>query len=304
MSREKFLQRRLRNGWRIALAAVLPLGLAPCAAPVLAQPPAPIARPAPTYADLADLADSAPLVLQLQLRKQAAIEPTAAANVKPGWARLYLEARLMGVLHGSLPGAAAAGGKDAPVLAYLADVPLDARGKMPSLGKAPVLVFARPAPANADSGPQQLQLVAPDAQFAWDPALDARVRSLLAELAAPDAPPHIRGVREAMYVAGTLAGEGETQMFLATAGSSPAAISVEHKPGQPISWSVSFSEVVNPSGTPPVRETLAWYRLACFLPRRLPATANVSESDADKAQATEDYRLVLDQLGTCTRTLQ
>ena len=109
------------------------------------------------------------------------------------------------------------------------------------------------------------------------------------------------GVREAMYVPGTLSGEGETQIFLTTQGATPASITVIHKPGAPVRWSASFSEVMDSSGSPPPGETLAWYRLACFLPETLPDDANVSEATADKEQAAADYRMVRAALGDCGR---
>jgi hypothetical protein len=54
-------------------------------------------------------------------------------------------------------------------------------------------------------------------------------------------------------------------------------------------------------GVPPRRDTLTWYRLACFLPRNLPAEANLSASDADKAAAVSDYAKVMSDLGPCSR---
>ena len=71
--------------------------------------------------------------------------------------------------------------------------------------------------------------------------------------------------------------------------------------GAPIAWGASFSEVAGDSA-PPRRETLAWYRLACFLPPVLPTAANLSESAEDRAQAEIDYRLVIAGLGPCPRT--
>ena len=96
-------------------------------------------------------------------------------------------------------------------------------------------------------------------------------------------------------------GEGETQIFLATASGSAASITVTHRPDQPPAWGVSFSELVGETGNPPARDTLAWYRLACFLPNRLPPAANVSEGIAAKRQAEADYRMVLGELGVCDR---
>ncbi len=242
-----------------------------------------------TYADLAALADSASLVLKLRVRKVAQVEPARAPDVPKGWVRLYIEAEPQGVLLGPqvLP----------LMMRYLLDAPLDAKGRPPEFKKQVVLVFAEPVVGP----PGTLQLVAPTAQVVWDVDLEARTARVLAELAAPDAPGRVSGVREAMYVPGTLAGEGESQIFLTTQGGAPASITVVHEPGKPVRWSASFTEVVDSSGSPPVPDTLAWYRLACFLPDTLPPVANVSQGDAERDVAAADYLLVRGQLGVCAR---
>lgn len=260
------------------------------AAAVIAAPPASAPGPTLTYADLVDLADGAPLVLRAQVRQIAVVEPARAPGLAAGHARLFVEARLVSLLAGPP--------QTGSTVRYLADVPLDARGKVPKLTKREVLLFARAVPGK----PGELQLVAPDAQVAWSAEGEARLRGILAELLAADAPSRITRVQEALYVPGTLAGEGETQMFLATANGDPASITVVHAPGQPTRWTVSYSEVVDSSGLPPARETLAWYRLACFLPRSLEPRANVSVNLEDKARAAADYAFVLDQISPCPRT--
>ncbi|MFC3174892.1 hypothetical protein ACFOD9_11590 [Novosphingobium bradum] len=272
------------------------------AAPATTSAPAPTPAPAPagalassalTYADLVDLADRASSVVRVQVRKIVPVEPARAPGVRAGWVRIYVEARPLGLLSGPpLP---------ADSLRYLVDVPLDAKGKpprLPRLGKRGLVVFARTV---ADR-PGELQLIAPDAQVPWDEALDARLKAVLTELLAPGAPGRIAGIHEAIFVPGNLAGEGETQLFLATADGEPASITVTRQPGKAPRWSVSFSEVVDSDAAPPARETLAWYRLACFLPAILPPGLNVSATDADRAQARVDYRLVRESLGTCPRS--
>lgn len=271
-----------------ACLAVATLALAPAARgeSIPPQPPLPIA----TYADLADLADSAPLVVRAQLRRLTQLEPERARGVAPGQGRFYVEARTEGLLAGNTV--------LGEQLRFLVDLPIDARGKPPKLKKVSTVLFARLVPGR----PGELQLVAPDALVVWDPATDARLRAILGELLGGNAPPRVTGVREAIHVTGNLAGEGETQLFLATPGGEPAAIAVQRRPGQRPAWSVSFTEVLNASGRPPARETLAWYRLACFLPATLPASAHVSAEAADRARASEDYAMVRQELGECPRT--
>ncbi len=253
------------------------------------------ARISATYADLADLAEMAPLVLRAKITKVAELDPKKISSLSPeskpksGWARLYVEA----VASSLLTGPAAVG----EAQRYLADVQRDSRGKVPKLKKLDVLLFAR----HTEGPAGELQLVAPDAQLLWDGATEALLRKVLSEIYAPDAPRHISGVREAIYVPGNLTGEGETQIFLSTTDDEPAAITVLHHPGLPVTWSVSWSEVVESSGLAPAHDTLTWYRLACFLPPALPSGADVSATLADRAQAEADYQKVMADLGPCLR---
>ncbi|MBU6268561.1 MAG: hypothetical protein KGN34_13530 [Sphingomonadales bacterium] len=261
---------------------------APIRALAAPAPAAPL--PDPTYADLADLAEAAPLVLRVEVRKQATVEPQRAGNVRAGRVRLYIEARVNELLVGG-----SSIGQD---VRFLADFPTDPRGKAPALKKVPLLIFARPVAASTG----ELQLIAPDARLPWSTGVDGRLRAVIAALRAPDAPGRVTAVRDAMYVPGTLAGAGETQITLTTAQGAPASISVTRQPGQPANWTASFGEVFDSAGKPPVPDTLVWYRLACFLPPRLPPETNLSESPADRAQAALDYRMVIESLGPCRRT--
>lgn len=244
----------------------------------------------PSYADLADFTDSAALLVRAKPRKLQLVEPARARGVRSGWARYYAEAKTEALIFGR----GALGTK----VSYLVDLPLDAKGKPPKVLGRSMVLFARPVPGH----PAELQLVAPDAQLPWDTAIDARLRSLLAEFNAPGAPQKVTGVREAIHVTGDLAGQGETQLFLGTANGEPAAVTVIREPGAAPRWGVSFSDVVEAGGEPPRRETLGWYRLACFLPRVLPGAVNISGSATDRAAAASDYRLVLEALGPCPRT--
>lgn len=251
------------------------------------------------YADLVDLAESAPLVLSVEIRdaiklppKQLAAAQAQGASPPPdGFTRAYVEARGITALRGAMPA-----GME---LRYLADVPSDAKGRVISLKKARAILFAR---AGA-GGSGEIQLIASDAQRPWSAPLEARITAVLAELAAP--PPQFTGITMALYQAGALAGDGETQIFLSTRTGTPAAIIVQHKSGQPPRWSLSLSEVVDASGLPPAPETLLRYRLSCMrpsaLPETLPPAANVGEAQADRDRAAADYAMVRADLASCER---
>ncbi len=242
-----------------------------------------------TYADLAGLAEASDLVLRAQIKKASRLKPEQAANVAPGMARMLVEARTVTVLAGPAMG---------ETVRYLADVPLDARGKVPKLGKLQVILFARTVAGRAG----ELALVDGGAQIAWSTGVDARTRTILTELLSSEAPPRIKAVREVLFVPGNLAGEGETQVFLQTENSAPVSLSVVRRPGMARTWGVSLSEIVDQSARPPARDTLTWYRLACFLPQDIPPAASLSGGETYGHAAEEDYRFVLAELGPCTRT--
>ncbi|MCW1401962.1 hypothetical protein OKA06_06340 [Novosphingobium sp. MW5] len=277
----------------LAGALLLGLGLSATAESRAAESP----QPAPatggpallTYADYADLADHAQLVLRAKVRKVAVLKPEQGAASRPGMARVYVEA----VTENLLTGPAAVG----EALRYLADVKLDAKGKPPKLAKQSVLLFA----SHVKDRPGEIRLVAPDAQVPWTATGEETVRQILRELYGPDAPRRVTGVQELIHVPGTLVGEGETQVFLRTEDGEPASLTVLHHNGAPSHWGISWSEIVATTGQPPKRDTLVWYRLACFLPRALPPGANLSATDADKAAAVGDYAKVLSDLGPCQR---
>ncbi len=253
-----------------------------------AQVPAALAGP--TYADLADLADHAPLVAKVDIRDAVRLKPEQAPGVRSGMARVYFKAKIRALLLGETIGESAS---------YLADVPVDPKGKPPKLKKTTALIFARPVAAR----PGELQLVSTVGQVAWSQPTEDRVRAILTELVAPGAPPRVTGVREVSFVPGNLIGEGETQIFLATEAGDAVSISVVHRPGEPPVWGVAFGEIVDQAARPPLRDTLAWYRLACFLPAGLSTATNLSGDGDTQRRAAEDYRYVRGQLGPCPRTL-
>ena len=270
-------------------STVLACGVTAAAAPT---GPAPPSAPPATYADLVGLVEAAGVVAEVTVKDQALVPPERAPGLAAGHARLYLETRTQRVLKGP-----SALGES---VNYLADVRLDAKGKPPKLRKQTFLIFARPVSGQAG----ELQLVSPRAQLPLDPTIEERARTVIAQLVAPGAPPRISRVHDVISVAGNLAGESETQMIVDTATGAPASLTVVRRPNMEPTWGVSWSEIVDESAKPPARDTIAWYRLACSLPRRLEPGAFLQSDSAGRQRAEADYQLILDRLGPCERTLQ
>ena len=285
----------MKSAFRPALAAVALLPMLAGAPTVSAQSPSNAAvsgapQAGPGYADLADLVIAAPIIADAAIRSTVKLKGADAVGVAPGFTRFYVEADLVALVKGS-------GGLPSRI-GYLVDVGPDSFGALPKLKKLRVLLFGRPVAGT----PNQIQLVAPDAQIAWTPANDQRVRAIAQALVAADAPPVITGIGNAFHVAGALPGEGETQVFLTTATGSPVSLTVLRRPGEQPRWAVALSEIVDEAAAPPARDTLLWYRLACSLPADLPARSTAQLSDGDAVLAREDYGFVLQQLGPCGRT--
>lgn len=272
------------------LTALAGIALFSLAGPLVAQDAAP-QKPALTYADTVALAEASDLVLRVEIRKQVALKPERAPDVAPGHARLFIEARTLSLISGTVPV-----GEN---LKYLVDVPLDAKGKVPKLKKREMILFARAVPGRAG----EIQLVGDGAQRPYTPEFEAQLRPVLTSLLAADAPPRVTRVADALAVEGTLVGESETQLFLETASDGPVSITVVRRPNQPPRWGVSWTEIVDQSARAPRAGTLQWYRLACTLPAELPQEANLSRDSQARALAARDYRYVIEQLGPCTRTL-
>jgi hypothetical protein len=282
----------MRQAFSRFLRVPLALALAGCSSGLLGagSTPPPAAAPV-TYADVVSLADAATLIARVEIRGQAQVEPERAPGLEPGHARLYIEADTEALLYGR--------GALGESVAYLADVPVGANGKPPKLKKQHMLLFARPVPGNA----ARLQLVGPNTQLPASPELEAQVRAIATDLAAADSPPRVTGIHDALWVPGNLAGESETQLFLDTKSGEPVTLSIVRRPGQDPRWGVSWNEIVDQSARPPEKDTLEWYRLACSLPSRLPASAVLSSDPRVRTETERDYALVVRDLGPCTRTL-
>jgi hypothetical protein len=278
----------------LKLAVLAFAGLATVPHMVQAQTPAQletVATNRATYADLATFSDAAELVIRAQIRRQTVLKPDRAPGLAPGFARLYIEATTLAVIAGR--------SGVGPSFAYLVDVPLDAKGKVPKLKKQEFVVFADAVPGR----PAEVRLVAPGAQLPYTPELEARLRPILTELYAADAPPRVTGISDALAVAGTLTGESETQVFLATETRAPVSLTILRRPGQNPQWGVSWGEIIDSAARPPAPESLRWFRLACSLPAQLPSNANLAREVAERRLAAGDYAFVIQQLGPCERRL-
>jgi hypothetical protein len=242
------------------------------------------------YADLTDLALAARATVVVTVRDAVKLKGPDAVGVAPGSVRFYVNGDVNALITG-------ANGIPAGV-SWLVDMPLDAANHAPRLKKQKLILLARPTPG----APGTLQLVSRGAQLPWSPNLEGRLRSILSEVNGPSAPPVVTGVGHAFHVAGSIPGEGETQIFLKTADNRPVSLNIQRHPGEDPRWTVSLGEIVDDAAAAPKRDTLLWYRLACALPPALPDDSLSDQAPDDAEQARADYRLVLNGLGGCGRT--
>lgn len=244
------------------------------------------------YADIADLVTISPLIVDATIRKLQKIAPEQALGVPDDRQRMLVEADVTSLIRGQ--------GGITPRVRFLLDVPKDAKGKIPKLKKQRFFLFG----SSVTGKPGEIRLSRPDALAQYSSANDALVRGIAKEAVLIDAPPKITGIISAFYSAGTVLGEGETQVFLRTAKERPLSLSILSRPGQEKRWAVSTAEVIDESATAPAKFTLLWYRLACGLPRSLSSDLVEAADSDDAARAQADYKFVLDSLGPCGRKRQ
>ena len=241
------------------------------------------------YADLADLAVGAPIVIAARIHAVVRVGRKSAPGLAQG-ARRYL-------VRANVERAIFAPGPVPSRIEYLWDVDSPDR---PDIDDRPVLLFLAPVPGRAD----QFRLVRPNAQIAADPALEARVRTILTEAHAPQAPPaKAISVTSAFTVPGAVPGEAETQIFLEAKDAQPSSLVILTRPGEAKRWTASFGDTIDTDAPAIRRDTLAWYSLACGLPRALPTTATADLDDAARAAVAADYAFVLKDLGPCRVSL-
>lgn len=264
-----------------------PLGAAPAASPA-----AIVGNRDYSYSDLADLALPAQLIAGVTVTKAQRLRGELAPGLAPGHARFLVQAATAMLLRGA-DGMAGA-------ISYIVDLPLDAKGKAPKLKKARFLLIAD----RVAGRPQEVRLTSPYSQLAWTQPNESRLRAILTEATARNAPPPVTGIGNAFFVPGAIPGESESQIFLTTPDNRPISLSILRRPGEQPQWAVALSEMIDENARAPTPDTLLWYRLACFLPARLPGRAIAALSESDASAVRADYKLVIDQLGPCGRTIQ
>ena len=231
------------------LAGLLLLGALTFASAASSQSPAPAQNSAAeSYADMTDLALAARATVIVTVRNSVRLKGPDAAGVAPGQVRFYIEGDVNTLIAGQ-------GGLPATV-SWLVDMPLDAANHPPKLKKMKFILLARPIPGK----PGTLQLVSRRAQLVWTPEREQRLRTILSEANAASTPPVVTGVGHAFHVAGSIPGEGETQIFLKTADNRPVSLNVQRHPGEDTRWSVSLGEIVDDQASAPKPETLLWCR--------------------------------------------
>lgn len=257
------------------------------AAPATAQPSPPMPAPASDrlagFADVAELALASPVIVRATITRADRVRGPAAAGVAAGRTRLMVTAAVTNVL--VAPGAM--GG----TLQWLWDAPNDARGRPPAAKGMDVLAFLD-APGTGGA----TRLTTRRGQQPHDPALADQVRSIVTE-ARTGTVPVVRGVSNGFRADGTVPGESESQFFLATADGKPATLVVQNRPGETRRVLVAQGDIIDESARRVTPDSLLWYRLACFLPRTLPAAAGGN----DPALA-RDWQQAMASLGPCGKT--
>ena len=272
---------------KCGLVALFLIGSPANAQTILVNPP--IHAVGAAYADVADLVTIAPMIVDAKVRKVTKLPPEQAVGVPASLQRTVVDADVLTLIRGT---SGVAG-----QIRFTLDIPKDSRGKIPSLKKQRFFFLG----SQVTNRPGILRLARPDAMITYSPANDTLLRSITKEAVMLDAPQKITGITSAFHSAGTVIGEGETQIFLRTENGQPFSMSVSSKMGQPKRWSVSTSELIEENASTPKKFTLLWYRLACGLPRQLPSNLVQSGEGAGAARAQADYSYVINALGPCGR---
>src|SRR3546814_6946302 len=121
-------------GWSALSAAIAALALQPLE-PAHSANKASSLQTVNGYADLADLALDAPMVVEAEIRKTYRIKAKESPGIPAGYGRYLVTAEVVRLISGrdALPSR----------INYLVDVPFDSRGKLPKLKNELALLFLK-----------------------------------------------------------------------------------------------------------------------------------------------------------------
>ena len=230
---------------------------------------------------------AAPVIVRATITRAKRLSRKVAPDVAAGRGRFLITASVSNVL--------VAPASIGATLSYLWDAPLDSRGRAAPAKGMDVLAFL--AVPGSDGG---ARLTSRRGQQPWDSALADTVRAVIADQRSGKVP-IFRGVANGFHADGTVPGESESQFFLATADGKPATLVVQNRPGEVRRVLVARGDIIDESAERVRPDTLLWYRLACFLPARLPTAAGGDDPALATALA-KDWGDALASLGPCGRT--
>lgn len=274
----------------MAVIALISVGSAAWSQPTTAPARFAVAANNNSYADIADLVVISPLIVDATIKTATKIPVEQAIGVPANLQRMLIVADVSALVRGN--------DGIAGQVRFLLDVPKDAKGKIPKLKKQRYFLLG----SKAAGLPGTVRLSRPDALVEYSIGNDAMLRAITKEAVVIDAPQPIIGLTSAFHSAGTILGEGETQIFVEAKGNQIYSLSVFSQPGAPKRWAVSTGEVIDESASAPAKNTLLWYRLACGLPQALDAKLVESPEADSPSKAQADYRFILSSLGPCDRT--
>ncbi len=241
-----------------------------------------------SWTDLADLTLASPAVLVATTENAGKLSRKSAPDVPPGEVRALIEARLTAAL--KAPGILPARGE------WLWQGTADAKNRPPFAKGSLVIAFLEPVASAGSPDIQQYRLTAPHAMQPWSPDTEATVRAILEEATRPEnGGLLVTAVTDGFHSSGTVAGQSESQFFLATESGRPLTLLVEKSPGNAPAVTLATGDMIE-RALPIVPRTLRWRALACGLPAALPPKLSASP------ELSADYEAARASIGPCGRT--
>jgi len=244
-----------------------------------------------SYDDVMNITLESKLSVDVIIKKVKRLPPTQTINVASNKQRILITAEVQSLIRGT--------NHLNREIKFLFDAPIDSRGKIPKLKKQRIFAFG----FHVANRPDFIRLAHKSSILLYSANKAALVRSITKEVLENDAPQKITGVSSAFHSAGTIIGDGETQIFLDTEFGQPMAISVVSKRRESKRWSVSTSEVIDINASEPIRNSLLGYRIACNLPKAIkPAVIETNDTIAIR-KTIEDYNFIQAAIGPCQRNI-